>query len=191
MHVISHRRIRTASLSAAVAAVAVLASITIVRAAEDSKSAGPARQLVQVLDTAKLDSIAVADPSSPNHFIAAIYIPETQLLVVSAQYSAPALLVDKIKLGDFRGVYMDLHASATTGTKIFVQDMGPDGLLSKSDNGDSWEEAGKTTTFDGQWKKAKSTEAEYTKTFTDADARYAKMLSLLMTQVKSVKKIGS
>ena len=65
------------------------------------------------------------------------------------------------------------------GTKIFVQDMGPDGLMSRRDNGDSWEEAGKTTTFDGQWKKAKSTEAEYTKTFTDADERYAKMLSLL------------
>ena len=110
---------------------------------------------------------------------------------MSAQYSAPALLVDKIKLGDFRGVYMDLHAAATTGTKIFVQDMGPDGLFSKSDNGDSWEEAGKTTTFDGQWKKSKSTEAEYTKTLSDADERYAKMLSLLLTQVKQVKKIGS
>jgi hypothetical protein len=189
MHVIAHRRIRTASFSAA--AIVILASVSVVRAAEDSKSAAPAKQLVQVLDTAKLDSIAAVDPSSPNRFVAAIYIAETQLLVVSAQYSAPALLVDKIKLGDFRGVYMDLHAAATSGTKIFVQDMGPDGLFSKSDNGDSWEEAGKTTTFDGQWKKAKSTEAEYTKTLSDADERYAKMLSLLLTQVKQVKKIGS
>jgi hypothetical protein len=187
MQVISSRLIHTASVFAA---VAVLASAAIA-GAEDAKSAAAARQLVQVLDTAKLDSIAVADPSSPNGFIAAIYIPETQLLVVSAKYSAPALLTDKIKLGDYRGVYMDLHAAGTAGTRVFVQDMGPDGLFSKSDNGDSWEEAGKTTTFDGQWKKSKSTEAEYTKTLTDADERYAKMLSLLMAQAKQLKKIGS
>jgi hypothetical protein len=173
-------------------AAAVLASATVVRAAEDSKSAAVARELSQVLEAAKLDSIAAVDPSAPGGFIAAIYIPETQLLVVSAQYSAPALLVDKIKSGDFRGVYMDLHASATTGTKIFVQDMGPDGLISRSENGDSWEEKGKTTVFDGQWKKAKETEEDYTKTLTDADARYAKMLSLLIAQAKQPKgKIGS
>jgi hypothetical protein len=157
----------------------------------DSKSAGGARELVQVLDLAKVDSIATADPASPGGFIAAIYIPETQLLVVSARYSAPSLLLDKIKAGDFRGVYMDLHAAGTSGTRIFVQDMGPDGLISRSDNGDSWEEAGKTTTFDGQWKKSKSTEADYTKVFGDADERYAKMLSLLLAQAKQLKKTGS
>jgi hypothetical protein len=171
-------------------AAAVLASATVVRAAEDSKSAVVAKELTLVLEAAKLDSIAAVDPSAPGSFIAAIYIAETQLLVVSAQYSAPSLLVDKIKSGDFRGVYMDLHASATTGTKIFVQDMGPDGLISRSENGDSWEE--KTTVFDGQWKKAKETEADYAKTLTEADARYAKMLSLLVAQAKQPKgKIGS
>jgi hypothetical protein len=171
------------------AAAAVLASAA--GASQDSKSADSAKQLVQALDTAKLDSIAVADPSAPGTFIAAIYIPETQLLVVSAKYSAPSLLVDKIKLGDFRGVYMDLQAAASAGSKIFVQDMGPDGLISKSDNGDSWEEAGKTTMFDGEWKKAKLSEADYTKAFASADERYSRMLSLLATQAKGLKKIGS
>ena len=173
-------------------AAAVLASATALSAAEDAKSAAAARELSQVLEAAKLDSIAAVDPSAQGSFIAAIYIAETQLLVVSAQYSAPTLLVDKIKSGDFRGVYMDLHASATTGTKIFVQDMGPDGLISRSENGDSWEEQGKTTVFDGQWKKTKGTEADYAKTLTEADARYAKMLSLLLAQAKQPKgKVGS
>jgi hypothetical protein len=173
-------------------AAAVLASATVVRAAQEASSAAVAKELSQVLEAAKLDSIAAVDPSAPGGFIAAIYIPETQLLVVSAQYSAPTLLVDKIKSGDFRGVYMDLHASATTGTKIFVQDMGPDGLISRPENGDSWEEKGKTTIFDGQWKKANQTEADYNKTFADADARYAKMLSLLLAQAKQPKgKVGS
>ncbi|MEN3338089.1 MAG: hypothetical protein V7647_1765 [Acidobacteriota bacterium] len=187
MHVNSLRFVGPAVVLAAFALLVAKPA----RAAEESKSAGAVKQLIQMLDTAKLDSIAVADPSSPNSFIAAIYIPETQLLVVSAKYSAPALLVDKIKLGDYRGVYMDLHAAGTSGTRIFVQDMGPDGLMSRSENGDSWEEAGKTTMFDGQWKKSKSSEAEYMKTFTDADERYAKMLLLLEAQAKQVKKIGS
>jgi hypothetical protein len=157
------------------------------RAAQEAKSAPGAKQLAQALDAAKLDAIAVADPSVAGGFIAAILIPETQLLVVSAKYAAPTLLADKIKAGDYRGVYMDLHSAAVSGSKIFVQDMGPDGLVSKGDNGDSWEEAGKEVTFDGQWKKAKLTEAEYTRELTDANERYSKMLALLVAQVKQAK----
>lgn len=172
--------------------IAVLPFATVLRAAQDSKSAAAAKELSQVLDAAKLDAIAAADPSAPDTFVAAIYIPETQLLVVSAKYSAPSLLVDKIKAADFRGVYMDLHAAGNPGSRIFVQDMGPDGLMSRGDNADSWEEAGKTTTFDGQWKKGKSTEADYMKAFTDADERYARMLSLLVEKSRQLKgKIGS
>lgn len=173
-------------------AAAILASAGVLAGAEDSKSAAVAKELSQVLDAAKLDAVAVADPSAPGSFIAAIYIPEVQLLVVSAKYSAPTLLVAKITAGDFRGVYMDLHSAATPGTRVFAQDIGPDGLLSKSDNGDSWEEGGKTTTFDGEWKKSKSTEAEYTKAFADAEERYTRMLSLLLAQARQLKgKIGS
>ena len=88
------------------------ASATIVRAAEDSKSAAPAKQLVQVLDTAKLDSIAAVDPSSPNRFVAAIYIAETQLLVVSAQVlrAGAARRQDQA-----RGFPRRLHGSARSG----------------------------------------------------------------------------
>lgn len=169
------------------AAITLLALCATTRgAAQDSKSVTAAHDLVQVLDVAKLDAMAVADPASPGTFIAAIYIPGTQLLVVSARYAVPALLIDKIKTGDFRGVYMDLHAAGMPGSRVFVQDMGPDGLLSKSESGDSWEEAGKTTTFDGQWKKTKLTEAEYDKLFAEADGRYAKMLGLLLAQARLV-----
>lgn len=172
-------------------AVAAVLSLLLTGAAaaagpDESKSATLARELAQVLDVAKLDAMAAVDPGVPGGFVAVIYIPETQLLVVSARYAAPSLLVDKIKAGDFRGVYMDLHAAGMPGSRIFVQDMGPDGLLSKADNGDSWEEGGKTTTFDGQWRKTKLTETEYEKLFADADGRYAKMLALLVAQTRLV-----
>jgi hypothetical protein len=178
----SRRVIQSLALSAVLAAVASAPA-----AAQDSKSAATAKQFAQALEAAKLDAMAAADPSSPDSFVAAIYIAQTQLLVVAAKYAAPSLLADKIRTGDFRGVYMDLHAAATSGTKVFVQDVGPDGLVSRSGNNDSWEEGNKTTTFDRQWKKTKTTEADYLKVFADADDRYAKMLSLLLAQARQPK----
>ena len=54
-----------------------------------------------------------------------------------------------------------------------------------------WDEGTKSTAFDGEWKKAKMSEADYTKAYTDADERYAKMLSLLLAQAKQKAKPGS
>jgi hypothetical protein len=54
-----------------------------------------------------------------------------------------------------------------------------------------WDEGDKSTAFDGEWKKAKLSEAEYTKAYADADERYAKMLSLLLAQAKQLGKAGS
>jgi hypothetical protein len=169
-----------------------VACVSVLSASSDSRSEGIAKELAQALDAAKLDSIAAADPSTPGSFVAAIYIPGIQLLVVSAKYTAPALLVDKIKSGNYRDVYMDLHAAGAPGSRIFVQDVGPDGLGSKSgDNADSWEAVGQTLSFDGDWKKAKMTSADYNKACTDADDRYAKMLSLLLAETRQLKTKGS
>jgi len=41
--------------------------------------------------------------------------------------------------------------------------------------------------FDGDWKKAKISEADYNKAFADADDRYAKLLSMLLAQAKKSK----
>src|SRR4051812_37007635 len=80
--------------------------------AQESKSAAIARQLVQTLDAAKLDSVAAPDPATPGAFVAALYIPGTQLLVVSAKYAAPPLLVDRITAKDYRAVYVDLQSAS-------------------------------------------------------------------------------
>src|SRR5829696_7422298 len=101
---------------------------TVSAAQQESRSAAVAVELVQALEAAKLDGIAAVDPSTPGGFIAALYMPGMQLLVVSAKYAAPPLLLDKINTHDFRGLYMDLHAAAMPGTRIFIQDLGADGL---------------------------------------------------------------
>jgi hypothetical protein len=177
------------SIIFATAAVCVSALCSSVASAQDSKSAAIAKELVQTLDAAKLDSMAAADPASPGTFVAVLYIPGTQLLVVSAKYAAPQLLTDKITAKDYRDVYVDLQSASVRGSKVFVTDQGADGLVAKpGDNAaDSWDEGDKSVNFDGDWKKAKMAEAEYTKTFNDADAKYAAMLSTLLTQAKKAK----
>jgi hypothetical protein len=173
-------------LAAAVAA----ACIPVFAAGQESKSAALAKELTQVLESTKLDGIGAADPSKPGSFVAALYIPGTQLLVVSATYAQPSLLVDKINTRDFRGIYMDLHSASVPGSKVFVQDQRCDGLIWRAggdDVADMWDEGDKSTAFDGEWKKAKMSEADYTKAYADADERYAKMLSLLLAQAKQQK----
>ena len=153
-----------------------------------SKSAAAAKELTQALEKAKLDAIAAADPSDPATFVAALYITGAQLLVVSAKYSAPPLLTAKLKTKDYRDIYVDLSSAAVAGSKVFLIDMGCDGLLSKAEGDavpDSWEADKQSVSFDGDWKKAKlSSESDYMKVYTSADERYAKILALLTAQAK-------
>jgi hypothetical protein len=179
---------RPSSLSVAV--VSCLAGFSITASAQESKSGPIAKQLVQLLDAAKLEAIASADPATPGGFVAAMYIPGSELLVVSAKYAAPPLLVDRINAKDYQAVYVDLQSASVRGTKLFIQDQGADGLVAKPSGdqaADSCDEDTKSVSFDGDWKKAKITEADYTKAFSDADDRYAKMLSMLVAQVKKAK----
>ena len=174
-------------VTVAVCGAALCVSIA---AAQDSKSAAAAKELVQALDAAKMDSMAAPDPATQGAFVAVLYIQGTQLLVVSAKYAAPQLLTDKITAKDYRDVYVDLQSASVRGSKVFVTDQGADGLAAKpsGDNAaDTWDVGDKSVTFDGDWKKAKIAEAEYTKTFNDADDRYAKMLAMLVAQAKKSK----
>ena len=80
------------------------------------------------------------------------------------------------------------NAASIAATKVFIMDQAANGLVFKPNDdqpADSWEQANKTTvSFDGDWKKAKITEEEYTKAFSAADTRYAHILSLLTAQAK-------
>jgi hypothetical protein len=172
-------------LSCLALTVALLAAVP-AASAQEAKSVAAAKQLGTTLDRLKLDSIATADPADPGTFVAALYFQGAQLLVVSAKYAAPSLLVDKLAKKDYRDIYIDLNAASTAGTKIFVMDQGADGLVARpGDNApDSWEQGNKTTAFDGEWKKAKISEDEYTKTFAAADERYTRILTLLTEHAK-------
>jgi len=184
MHSMFRRSTRRPLLSTAAGLLLAVSVVSAMGGGQDSRSEAAAKALARALDAAKLDAIAAPDPDNPGSFVAAMYIPGAQLLVVSAKYSAPTLLTDKLTKKEYRDIYMDLQAASVAGTRIFIQDMLADGLVAKPDGpGDVFEDGDKSVTFDGEWKKAKLSEDEYRKLFADADAKYAKMLTLLTAQV--------
>ena len=157
--------------------------------AQEARSVAAVKELAKALDAAKLDSIAAVDPSDPSTFVAALYFPGSQLLVVSAKYAAPPLLMDKMTAKNYRDIYIDLNSASVAGSKVFIIDQLCDGLMSKlqGDNSaaDTYEHGPRQFSFDGDWRKAKISEQEYMKAFSEADERYAKLLALLTAQAKS------
>lgn len=170
-------------------ALAVAVTCTPVAAQEASKSAVLAKELAQLLDTKKLDSIAGADSQDLGTYVAALYYPGTELLVVSAKYAAPPLLTEKIGHKNYRDVYIDLNSAAVAGSKLWVEDLFADGLVARPGGdglaADNCEMEGKKVVFNGEWKKAKMSEGDYTKAFTKADEAYARALQILINQLKS------
>lgn len=158
---------------------------------QESKSSGIAKALATALDAAKLDSIAAPDPTQPDVNVAALYFPGAQLLVVSAKYSVPTLLKDKLARREYREIYLDLNGASIPASKVFVEDFGADGLRAKpSENQafDSYEAAGTRTAFDGNLSKPRRSEPEYLKMFAEADDVYRRMLTALLAQLKQTPK---
>ncbi len=152
--------------------------------AQQSKSAALATELARLLDENKLDSIAAR---AADQFVGALYLPGTQLLVVQAKYSVPDRLNLMLNQKAYRDVYIDLNSASEQKTKIFVSDLGANGLRFKRENNqpvDTVDLPGKSLVFDGDWDKAKISESEYTKTYQATDEQYSQMLQALIAALK-------
>jgi hypothetical protein len=172
-------------LSIAAAAGFVLTCLAHDASAQASKSAAVAKELVQVMDAKKLDSIA-AKVAGEGNYAAALFFPNVQLLVISGHYSAPQLMEPRLTGKQYRDAYMELSGTVAANSKIFVQDMGDPGLsVKKQDNlYDTWNQAGKIVMFDGDPDKQKLSDGDYQKAFAAADEEYAKILGALLTEAK-------
>jgi hypothetical protein len=154
--------------------------------AQSSKSMAVAKELAAALDAKKLDAIAAKLPSDPDRYVAALYFPGVQLLVIAGKYPAPVLLDPRIAQKQYRDVYMELSGTVPKESKIFVLDMGAPGLSPKKTDGyfDTWSMGDKQIVFDGNWDAQKLSESDYNKAFTAADEEYAKILSALLEEAK-------
>lgn len=152
--------------------------------AQTSKSAAFAAELTKLLDDQKLDSFAARHGG--DQFVSALYFPGSQLLVVGGKYSAPDNLTYLILQKNFKDAYANLSSASEQASKVFVMDLGANGLHFKRENNhlDTADIAGKSIAFDGEWKKAKISEAEYRTAYETTDEQYAQMLQALIAALK-------
>jgi hypothetical protein len=171
--------------------VALLAlGVTVVSSAaagQESKTGPLAQELTTLLSSQKRD--AVAARLGTEEFVAALYYPGTQLLVIRAKYAAPALIFEKIVSKNYKEAYLDLATASVPDSKIMVEDMNGDGLhVARGNKNDPFDivtsgsKAG--VQFDGEYKKRKMSEEDYLKAFSEADTAYARMLTALVAELK-------
>jgi hypothetical protein len=168
--------------SLTLAAVAWLANPS---AAQDGRTVALAHALTDMLQGAKLDSIATRQPGSDDVYVAALFFPG-QLLVVSSKYAVPALMNERIALQKYRDAYIDLNVAVDSGTKVFIEDMGADGIRARraATAFDIYSKGETRFPFDGDWKKRKLSEDAYMSTFSEAETHYTRMLESLIAELK-------
>jgi hypothetical protein len=173
------RRLRGIALAATVILLPAVAT------AQDSKSATSVTELVKALDAMKLDSFAVKG-AVPNEYVGALYFPGSQLLVVKAKFDTPWRADSLLDMKNYKDLYIELNSASLPTTKLFVSDLSANGLRFKKDGNlyDTADIAGKTFNFDGDWKKAKISEVDYSKTYSDTDQQYVQMIQALLAGLK-------
>ncbi|HUQ86918.1 MAG TPA: hypothetical protein VM096_05115 [Vicinamibacterales bacterium] len=168
-------------------ATALTTVFTVGALAQEPKSAGPAKELAQLLATKKLESIAARMPDSREEFVGALTFPG-QLMVVWAKTTAPSVVNEKLIKKEYREVYIDLNSASVVESRHFVTDLGLDGLRAKPEQkqgpADSHDSGSKTMRFDGSWRDHKMSEADYMKAHSEADAAYAKAIQALIDEIK-------
>lgn len=160
---------------------------TAAAAAQDSKSGPLAQELTTLLANQKRD--AVAARLGAEEFVAALYYPGTQLLVIKGNYTAPALIFEKIVSKNYKDAYLDLATASVPASKIMIEDMKGDGLrVVRGNKNDPFDIVTTGTQaavhFDGEYKKRKMSQEDYMKAFADADAAYERMLTALVAELK-------
>jgi hypothetical protein len=172
---------------AVICSLVLVSLVPALASAQESKSSALAKQLAAALDAGKLDSIAAKDPSSPDLFVAALYFPGAQLLVIAGKYAVPQLLSERVGRKEYRDVYLDLNGASAADSKVFIEDPGADGIRAKREENQAFDQCeigGKRMMFNGDWKAQKLSEDDYMKAYSAADDRYSQILSALLAQAK-------
>jgi len=170
--------------------IAFFAALALVHlsAQDPSQSAAPAAAVKELFAQLKLDSIAAKDPEEPGRYIAALNIPDSQLLIVSAPYAVPAAMDKLIADGKYMDAYQNLQAVVSHKGHFFVIDMANDGLKRVNDPDQAFDstsiDGATPVQFDGKWGAQKLSETDYTARFKKDDERYARMLKVLATELR-------
>ncbi|MCU0257360.1 MAG: hypothetical protein MUF60_11540 [Vicinamibacterales bacterium] len=157
--------------------------------AQPSRSAEAAAALTALLDERGITTFVAADPAEAGRFVAVMYVPKSQLLVVGARYPVPALMQQRLERAEFQEGYMDLQCACVVESKWFVQDLQADGLRATRVADEPFDlvyRGGKNfVVLDGNWAGQSLGEDEYVRRYALADDCYTRMLLLLAGAVRA------
>src|SRR5213078_4893598 len=85
---------------------------------------------------------------------------------------------------NFQDVYAALQDGGARTGRLFIQDLGADGLADGGDTVDVVYDQGQQTLFDGNPRRHKLSDKAYHEAFTSADTRYAHMVTVLLNEAK-------
>jgi hypothetical protein len=145
------------------------------------------KELVNVMGEAGTDTAAARHPSVDDQFVAVLLFPGRQLLVVTARYESPSLLYQQLVGKNYRNIYMDLQSASIPESKVFIDDLGANGLTFIPGEGepyDTFSDASGATPFDGDWKSRDVSESDYTESFQEAEAIYVALLRALIAEIQ-------
>jgi hypothetical protein len=146
------------------------------------------KELTDLLQAQKLDTVVAK--LDADTFAAALYIPGNELLALSAKYTAPAFLNEKILGRQYKEAYADLSTTQAADTKVLIEDVKADGIRAQPGKGESADlitrGVGAPFQLDGKWKERKIAEDAYAKTFQDAETTYRTILEALIAELKKV-----
>ena len=98
-----------------------------------------------------------------------------------------ARMKDLLGKKEYREVYLDLSSATEQKTRVFIMDLGANGLKFRREENqpfDTADVAGRSLTFDGEWGRAKLSEQEYRKVYDETEAQYSQMLQALIAALK-------
>jgi hypothetical protein len=154
-------------------------------------SASKAAAVSTAMKEKKIEVIAGREASA-GRFVAAMLIPDVQLMVVSAGYERPTDMDYYLYTKDHLSVYRNLRTNPLAKEQFIVDDADSNGLVAlpgKNPLQDRIAVAGTEHVFDGliadpRRRNSKGVPQDvYMKTFTDADSRYAAILDQLAALV--------
>jgi hypothetical protein len=154
-----------------------------------SSSAASAEELVRLMQQQKLDAIAARDTIQENRYAAALVFPGAQIMSITGIYPVPVLMDERLLRRDDREAYVELNRAAERQGRLFVQDLGADGLHAAPPAPGRVDvvfvDIDTRTIFSGDWKPQQLSRDEYLKRFAEADGRYARALQALVQELKS------
>ena len=157
-------------------------------AAQDAATGDAVTSLVALMEQAHLDSFATREAPDGDVYLSVMYVKGVQLLVVRSRHPVPAALDARIAARDFRGAYADHNGSTIREGKLFVMDIGADGLVPRPGRGKpfdiAYENGERETRFDGDWRRQGLSEEAYRLRVADIEHRYSSILNALVAALR-------